>query len=53
MIGVSLIIAIFLVLNENSLLLECFTVLLFGFFSIAKNRHAEMLDVFQEDILKL
>ena len=53
MVGVSLTIALFLVLEEKSSLLKCFAVLLLGFFSATKNRHAEILCVFQENILHL
>ena len=53
MAGISLAIAIFLVLDEKSLLLKCFAVLLFGFFLVTKNRRAEILCVFPGDILKL
>ena len=53
MAGVSLAIAIFLVLERKSLLFKCFAVLRLGFFFVAKNRLAEILGVFQEDILQL
>ena len=53
MVGVSLTIAIFLVFVQKSSLLKCFAVLLHGFFLVTKNIHAEILHVFQGDILKL
>ena len=53
MAGVSLAIALFLVLDEKSLLLKCFAVLLHGFFLVTRNRHAEILCVFQGAILRL
>ena len=53
MVGDSLTIAIFFVLASKSLLLKCFAVLLLEFFSFAKNRLAEILCVFQENILQL
>ena len=53
MVGISLTIAIFLVLELNSLLLKCFAVLLLGFFPITKNSLAEILCVFQGGILQL
>ena len=53
MVGDSLTIAIFFVLASKSLLLKCFAVLLLEFFSLAKNRLAEILCVFQENILQL
>ena len=53
MAGISLAIALFLVLDEKSLLLKCFAVLLHGFFLVTRNRHAEILCVFQGAILRL
>ena len=53
MVGNSLTIAIFFVLVSKSLLLKCFAVLQLEFFSLAKNRLAEILCVFQENILQL
>jgi len=53
MVGVSLTIAFFLVLMQKSLLLKCFAVLPLGFFSVARNSHAEILCVFQGDILQI
>ena len=53
MVGDSLTIAIFFVLVSKSLLLKCFAVLQLEFFSLAKNRLAEILCVFQENILQL
>ena len=46
MVGVSLTIAVFLVLNVKSSLLKCFAVLLLGFFALTKNRPEKILDVF-------
>ena len=46
MVGVSLTIAVFLVLYEKSLLLKCFAVLQLGFFLETKNIFAEMLTAF-------
>jgi hypothetical protein len=53
MVGISLTIAFFLVLELNSLLLKCFAVLLLGFFSVTRNCHAEILPVFPGEILPL
>ena len=53
MVGVSLTIAFLFVLVQKSLLLKCFTVLRLGFFSVTRNSHAEILCVFQGDILSL
>ena len=53
MVGVSLTIALFLVLERKSSLLKCFAVLLLGFFSVTKNGHAEILPVFPGEILPL
>ena len=53
MVGVSLTIAFFLVFDEKSLPLKCFAVLLLAFFPLTKNSHAEILGVFQGDILQL
>ena len=52
MVGVSFTIAIFFVLEVKSLLLKCFAVLRLGFLPLAKNRHEEILCVFQEAILQ-
>ena len=53
MVGVSLTIAFLFVLVQKSLLLKCFTVLRLGFSSVTRNSHAEILCVFQGDILSL
>ena len=53
MVGVSLTIALFLVLERKSSLLKCFAVLLLGFFSVTRNSHAEILPVFPGEILPL
>jgi hypothetical protein len=53
MVGVSLTIALFLVLERKSSLLKCFAVLLLGFFSVTRNCHAEILPVFPGEILPL
>jgi hypothetical protein len=53
MVGVSLTIALFLVLDEKSLLLKCFAVLQLGFLLVTRNSAAEILCVFQGDIMKL
>ena len=52
MVGVSLTIAILFVSKSKSSLLKCFAVLLLGFLPLAKNRHEEILCVFQEVILQ-
>lgn len=53
MAGASLAMAFFLVLKQKSFILKCFAVLLPEFFTATRNRAAEILGVFQGDILKL